>query len=279
MRSIRLLTAICMLPVFGYSQSDSNRTSLTLAALYSNNASYYGQVAAEKMPYAATHATLRFGSGIYFNAMAYRLLNQQGGTAVSASSLGLGYGFKIAPKLEADINYNHSFYPSNSSFVQAANTDFLGASLAYGHWFTTGLSADYAIGKQEKNDMFFTLSNSKAINIGSLNKEKDLVTLTPSIDIIAGTRYFYETYVIEKARRDSLLGIPLFPTEPEQETISKEGSSFELMSYNLKLPLAYSRARYMAEISYQLSVLGHKVETVSGNRTNSFYNFAFYYQF
>ncbi|KIC92214.1 hypothetical protein HY58_01260 [Flavihumibacter sp. ZG627] len=260
-------------------QADSNKTTITLAAIYSNNASYYGQTAAERMPYIATNASLRFGSGIYLNAMAYRLLNQNAGTAVSASSLGAGYGFNILPKLSADLNYTHSFYPSNSGFVQAANTDFIGAALSYEHLFTTGVSMDYAIGKQERNDMFLTLNNSRVINLGSLNKEKDLLTLTPSVDIVAGSRYFYESYIVEKARRDSLLGIPLLPAEPEQETMTKESSSFDIMSYSLKLPLAYNRSRYMIEAAYQLSVLGKKLESFSDERMNSFFSLSFYYQF
>ena len=58
---------------FGFGQTDSAadaatdsipaKSTLTLAAIYSNNASYYGQRAIENTPYAAIAANYQFKSG------------------------------------------------------------------------------------------------------------------------------------------------------------------------------------------------------------------------
>ena len=65
-----------------FAQKDSSATdsvpsksTLTLAAVYSNNASYYGQRAAEKIPYAAVAVNYQLPSGIYFTGQTYKLLN------------------------------------------------------------------------------------------------------------------------------------------------------------------------------------------------------------
>src|SRR5688572_1045403 len=76
-------------------QNDSARTSLTLGVTYSNHASYYGQRAVEATPYVAGAASLRFASGIYFSAMAYKLLRDSG-SVVSAGSLGAGIEVKLS---------------------------------------------------------------------------------------------------------------------------------------------------------------------------------------
>ncbi len=57
-------------------QTDTLKASktLTLAALYNSNISYYGQVTSERLPYALLNATLRFPSGLYFSVGSYRLL-------------------------------------------------------------------------------------------------------------------------------------------------------------------------------------------------------------
>ncbi|MCK7553666.1 hypothetical protein MKQ70_01075 [Chitinophaga sedimenti] len=55
-------------------------------------------------------------------------------------------------------------------------------------------------------------------------------------------------------------------------------TSFDIISYNFRVPLAYNRQHMMLEAAYQLSVLGQKAQTGAGT-ANSFFSFSFYYQF
>jgi hypothetical protein len=55
-------------------------------------------------------------------------------------------------------------------------------------------------------------------------------------------------------------------------------NSFDLLSYNFELPVSYSRAHYVVEAAYQLSLLSNKAQTGPGN-LNSFFTLSFYYQF
>lgn len=283
MRYVLTLSMLWACTIPAYAQTDSaqaseNKTTFTLGAIYANNANYYGQKAEEKMPYVAASAALRFRSGIYFTGAAYRLLKDSG-SVVSAGSAGAGIAFNLSKKLVADLSYSYTFYPSNSPFLQAASPHSAGASLQYEYWMTTGLNLDYNFGKQQ--DAFVTLSTEKMISLFSLAKGKDLVTLTPSVDVTAGTQHFYETYITEKRWRDSLLGVPLPPVlnlPGDTETATREASRFGMLSYNLRVPLAYNRTHYMIEAAYQLSVLDKNAEA-GGGTTNSFFTFSFYYQF
>ncbi|GAA0525016.1 hypothetical protein [Chitinophaga japonensis] len=275
------LAGVSALPAFSQSDSttaDKKKTTFTIGATYTNNANYYGQKAAESMPYLAASAALRFRSGIYFTAAGYRLLNDSG-TFASASSAGAGIVFNLGKKLTADLGYSHTFYPSHSPFLQAANPDNASASLKYEYWMSTALDVDYNFGRQQ--DVFVTIGTEKLISLGSIFKGKDIVTLTPSIAVTGGTQRFYQTYVTEKLLRDSILGVPL----PDIGGIAgmENGSAasttkFNLLSYNLRVPLAYNRAHYMLEAACQLSLLGPRAETGAG-KLNSFLDFSFYYQF
>ncbi|AOM78459.1 hypothetical protein [Pedobacter steynii] len=276
-----LLLLICLFSVPVLAQQDSSkRTTLTLAALYNSNVSYYGQTTSEKLPYVLANATLRLPVGLYFSAGAYKLLNY--GSGISETDLGLGYDYDINEKWSAGIAYTRSFFPDNSPLLQAANENNINLSATYlWPWLKTYLSADYAFGKQQ--DVFLSLTNSKEISLGSLFNEKNAIYIEPAIELIAGTRHFYETYTIEKGKRDQARG----KGKPPVNQPGKPGStitttvatdSFNLLSYNFKLPLSLSRANYIAEASYQLSVLG----TESGPELKpqqSFFGFAFYYQF
>ncbi|MET0462038.1 MAG: hypothetical protein ABW007_02755 [Chitinophagaceae bacterium] len=255
-------------------------STLTIGVSYANNANYYGQKALEKTPYVAAVASYRHRSGLYATAMAYRLVKDSQ-TVASASSLGAGFAFSLGKHLSADISYSHTFYPSLSPFLQAANANNASFGLTHTGWLTTSVGVDYAFGKQ--NDVFVTAGIGKMISLGSLS-EKDLVTLHPSVDVTAGTQRFFETYTEEKNLRDSILGVlpipPIFgqPGSGGTTTTTRTSTSFDLLSYNLKIPLAYNRAHYMLELAYQLSLLSNKAQTGAG-QTNSFLTASFYYQF
>lgn len=256
------------------------KSTFTIGVSYANNASYYGQKALEKTPYVAAVASYRHKSGLYATAMAYRLTKDTQ-TLASASSLGAGFAFNLSKHISADISYSHTFYPSLSPFLQAANANNASFGLTHTGWLTTSLGVDYAFGKQ--NDVFVTAGIGKMISLGSLS-EKDLITVNPSVDLTAGTQRFFETYTEEKKLRDSVLGVlpipPIFgqPGSGGSTTTTKTTTTFDLLSYNLKMPLAYNRAHYMLELAYQLSLLSNKAQTGAG-KTNSFLTASFYYQF
>jgi hypothetical protein len=269
---------------FCFAQKDSTSTdsagaksTLTLAAIYSNNASYYGQRAIEKTPYAAVAANYQLKSGIYFSGQTYKLLNDKT-SDLSAANIGVGVNFNLAKKLTTDVSYSHSFYPSNSPLLQAANADNASVSLFYQGWVNTGLTGDYAFGKT--NDAFVTAMISKQVNLFSIGK-KDIVTITPSADIVGGSQHFYQTYLKEKKIRDSVLGllpVPVFGQPNSNHTDTVMTTAFNVLSYNFKLPLAYNRQHYSIEAAYQLSLLSDHVKTTT-DKINSFLTFSFYYQF
>ena len=264
-------------------ETDSPKSSLTLGAVYANNASYYGQKSAEATPYAALAATYRFKSGFYLSGLAYKLLNDKT-SGISASSLGAGINFMLSKRLTADLSYSHSFYSAYSPMLQAGIADNASASLTYSNWLNVNLSGDAAFGKQTQ-DYFVTAGLSKSINLFSISS-KDIVTITPSADIVAGTQRFYKTYVTKQKERDSVLGIISNPILGGGQNQGNGGStnntvtktSFDILSYNFKLPLAYNRASYLVEAAYQYSILSNKVQTQPGKQ-NSFVTLSFYYQF
>ncbi|MGN6540219.1 MAG: hypothetical protein ACTHKY_05370, partial [Ginsengibacter sp.] len=112
--------------------------------------------------------------------------------------------------------------------------------------------------------------------------KKDVVTITPLANIVGGTQHFYQTYIKEKKIRDSVLGIlpiPIFGgSNSNQHKDTVVTTAFNVLSYSLKLPLAYNRGNYVIEAAYQLSLLSDHVQTCAGN-VNSFFTFSFYYQF
>lgn len=253
------------------------KSTLTLGAIYANNASYYGQRAIDPTPYAALAATYRLKCGLYFSGLTYKLLHEKT-TPVSAGALGIGIAFPLIKKISGDLSYSHSFYPSYSPFLQAANTNNASAALSYENGINISITGDYAFGKT--SDAFVTAAIGRRINFFSLGK-KDIVTFTPSINAVAGTQHFYESYITEKKLRDSVLGLLFNPITGNQsggtETKTVATTAFAPLSYSLKCPLAYNRASYLVEAAYQLSFLSNQAQN-GRSKTNSFFTLSFYYQ-
>lgn len=252
------------------------KNTLTLAAVYANNASYFGQRPAENTPYFALSATYQFKSGIYFSGLAYKILDDNT-SDISAANIGAGVNWKFSKKLSGDLLYTHSFYPRLSPLIQAVNNENITLALKHKSWLETTLSGDYAFG--ESNDIFTTGGIAKDIDLFSIGK-KDVVSVKPFAYVTGGTQRFYKNYITTQKLRDSLLGTitgPIFG-EPSTDTATVSGSSFDLISYNLDLPLSYNRGHYVIEALYQVSLMSRKAQARPG-KVNSFFTLSFYYQF
>jgi hypothetical protein len=282
MRSAVICLLICLQTCRLMAQTDdadTSKTTLTLAAIYSNNVSYYGQSTAEKLPYVLVNATARLSMGLYFSAGAYKLLNIGGG--VSETDLGIGYEHNFTENFNADISYMRSIFPNNSPLLQAANTNNVNLTLGYNWpWFKSSLSADYAFGQE--NDFFLGITNSKGISLGTLFDDEDEVSIEPAIEIVSGTQHFYTSYQEEKIKRNNGKGKGANNGSGNPngggEIINIPKTSFNLLTYNFKLPLAYSRSSYLAELAYQFSLLSSQAIT-EAKKQQSFISLSLYYQF
>jgi hypothetical protein len=301
MKYLLIITILVLSGFTGVAQTNSqavatdstpaSKSTLTLGAQYATNASYYGQKAEEKTPYIALVASYHHRSGLYVNGMAYRLLNDSSKLA-SAYAAGAGFEFKIAKDLTGDIGYTYTFFPKLSPFLQAANPHMASASLTLEKWITAELAFDYNFGKTK--DLFITPAVSKQIVLLPIDSISGIL-FTPAFNITVGTQRFYEYYQVDKKKRDSILGkalgrVPIDlpiggnpnnPNRPDNRSPTIhviEASSFDLLSYNLKLPVAYYRPDCLFELSCLFSILGQNVATNPG-KLNTFFTASFYYQF
>lgn len=257
--------------------TESKKTHLSLATIYSSNVNYYGQTASSAQPYVLGNASLSFPTGISLSAQTYKLLNSAE-SGLSATTLTLGYDVDLSKKLVAGFSYSHSFYPQNSELLQSTNTDFISAALSYnGNFLTSALSADYSPGKE--NVFYSTLSLSKDIDLGISLSSKDYFSLKPSVDVVGGTQRFNDTVFTkppanvplkEKIKRFIADG-----NNPNAKVVSS--TTFNVLTYNFTLQLAYNRANYSVEVSYQGAVASKAVS--DSRKIQSFFSLGFYYIF
>lgn len=253
--------------------SAAKTPSLTLAAIYGNNANYYGQTAEERLPYLLTNASYRLANGIFFSVGGYRLLtNSESGLA--EVDLSAGYEVDFTKGLSGSFGYTRSIFGQNSPLLQATNENTLSASINY-DWkvLRSSLSGFYAFGTT--SDVFLTLNTSKLMDLGSLFSEKDFISFEPGFEIASGTIQYLEEYIV---RRENQSQKPGFPRGPEYSTQTRSASTFDMLSYNANILLGYNRSHYLIETGYQLSFLGSHI-SATNRKPRSFFNLSLYYQF
>lgn len=259
--------------------TETPKTSLSLASIYASDANYYGQTSVDRLPYVLANATLNFPSGFFLSAGAYKLINI--GSGVSGIDLSAGFDFKLSKNLSSSLSFSRSFFPDSSLFLQSANLNMASGSLNYDwQWINTGLYVDYAIGDQSA--LFTTFNVSKLFDLGGITS-KDYISFEPSVEVVGGTQRITTTEEVPQnsdGSRNPVVDLINLPNgksrKPQYRQI--ESNSFDLLSYNLKLPVAYNRANYAVEATYQGSILSNKVEGAS-QKPRSFLYLGFYYMF
>lgn len=269
---------LCCFATCTFAQEDSVRTlpgspaqpvsALTLGATYGSNENYYGQTPEDKLPYLLFYSAYSSKRGFTLSLSAEKLLSS--GYGVAATDITAGYNFRPAKNLGINFAYTRSFYQKDSPLLSTTNPNNLSSSLSYRWALNSSLNVSYAFGTE--SDVFFSVSNSKMIDLGSLFSERDYITLEPAVDIVAGTTYFYETYTIQRNRRRQKIGPPLY------EMTVLQPAGLGILAYTLSLPVAYNRANYSLEARYQASASGQKVSS-SSPAFSSVFNLSFFYAF
>jgi hypothetical protein len=283
MRKFYYTILFCSLLVQALAQTDSLRRAapveeaaavprsiFTIGAIYGNTENYYGQSPEQKYPYILSYAGYRTKAGVSFSVTAEKLLSS--GTGIAVVDMYAGYSFDITKKLSGSVGYSRYFYQKNSPLLGTANENNLNTSISYKWFIKTALSSNYSFGNQ--NDVFLSFRNSKMIDLGSLFSDKDYVSIEPTIDAIAGTGYFYDDYTERTNNRRDANNKPPPPPPPPRE----DASTFGILTYTFSLPIAYNRASYTVEATYQGSIQGTKFSSTL-NKPVSIFNLAFYYAF
>lgn len=248
----------------------ASRSVFTLGAIYGNTENYYGQSPQDRFPYLLFYGGYKMKGGFSVSLGAEKLLNT--GSGIAVMDIYTGYSHQISKKLTGSFGYSRYFYQKDSPLLGTANENNLNSNLSYQWFIKTGLSANYSFGTQ--NDVFLSFRNSKMIDLGSLFSEKDYISIEPAIDAIAGTGYFYDNYTVRINDRREARNLPPAPPPPPR----MQSSSFGILAYTFSLPVAYNRASYTLEATYQGSVQGNKFSPGT-NKPASIFNLAVYYAF
>lgn len=218
--------------------------SLSAALGYGSNSAFFGRTQATAYPYLTQELTYTTKSGIWGSIYNYDLFNTA--SHFDETDFSLGYDRDLSKRVDASVSYSHFLFAANSPLVKSAVDNSLEAALGYDWQYVyTRLNGSYLFGANAQ-DFFLVLDNSHAFDFDEVLAAKDYVSFTPKFSLTAGTQYFAETSAQQQVVRGNKK-----PKTSKSGVVPVEATRFGLLSYALRLPLAYTLGKVSAEAAYR----------------------------
>ena len=172
--------------------ADVPHRHFAVALNYGSNSAYFGRTQATPFPYLATNLTYVTKTGLFADVELYNLLNTP--LLLDETDLTVGWAGDLGKTLDASVSYARFAFPAGSELVKSSVNNSLDAALGQ-DWgpFYSRLSAAYLFGKSVRSaDSFFTLENSRTIEIPHVFRAPGYFTVEPTVSASAGTQSFEE---------------------------------------------------------------------------------------
>ena len=225
---------------------DEATGSLSAALGYGNNSTFFGRTQATTYPYFTQELTYTSRYNVWGSVYNYDLFNTD--SHFDETDLSIGYDKDLTKKVDLSLSYSHFLFAPNSPLVKSAVNNSLDAALGY-DWgvLYTRLNGSYLFGIND-HDTFAVLDNSRAFDLDGVFTADDYFTITPKFSLTAGTQQFSET----SAEQQILRGNKKPKTKPGTTMpTSTDATRFTLLSYGLRLPVAYTLGKVSAEVAYR----------------------------
>ena len=226
-------------------KADEATGSLSAALGYGNNSVFFGRTQATNYPYLTQELTYTSKYNVWASVYNYDLFNTA--SHFDETDLSIGYDKDLSKNVDLSLSYSHFLYAPNSPLVKSAVNNSLDAALGY-DWgvLYTRLNGAYLFGPNA-HDTFAVLDNSRAFDIDGVLTAKDYFTITPKFSLVAGTQEFVQVSDAQQIQR----GNKKPKTKTGTTTTSTDASRFTLLSYGLRLPVAYTLGKVSAEVAYR----------------------------
>ncbi|MCC3154481.1 hypothetical protein Q3A66_15395 [Hymenobacter sp. BT770] len=222
---------------------DQATGSLSAALGYGNNSAFFGRTQATTYPYFTQELTYTSPYSVWGSVYNYDLLNTD--SHFDETDFSVGYDRDLTKKVDLSLSYSHFLFAPNSPLVKSAVNNSLDAALGYDWGYVyTRLNGSYLFGPND-HDTFLVLDNSRAFDLDGIFTAKDYITITPKLSLTAGTQAFSATSAEQQILRGN--------KKPKTKTgpATTDASRFTLLSYGLRLPVAYTLGKVSAEVAYR----------------------------
>lgn len=240
------------------SDSTTKKTrALFLGVTYGSNSSFLGRYQAEILPYYLADISYKSKTGLWLSLSAYDINDSR--TFVDEVDVMAGWNIDLSKRVDASIFYTRYFFTESTELIKASvsNTATASLGLDWGILYSK-MTGHYIFGGA--HDFFLLIDNSRYIEFPEIFRKDDYLSLEPKISIISGTQTFVDTHYVNQGT--PLIGRPgngppwsnpgSGGTAPS--TVESSQTTFNILSYEFILPVAYSIGNFSFEINGRYSI-------------------------
>lgn len=218
------------------------KASFKIGVNYLSNNVFMGRADTVRTPTILPEMKYIFKNGIYLAATADYIPNRVT-NKLDGGSAAFGYDFDITDDFTGGVSFTKLFYTANSTQIGSSIGSTVNANLSYNiaDVITPIVSADYNFLKQDfGHDIFLNAGISHDFAIDGIFGDKDLLIISPSANLNAGTQNFYDAYFVLKKYKLTKKLLALGQSA-ESLIIKRENqlSKFKLLDYELSAPVEY----------------------------------------
>lgn len=238
------------------------KTSLMLSSSFASALHFYGRTDSLKSTALVPNILLQFGNGIYLSSSFIFINNNRQTLNYAATVAGAGFNFGKTKGIAGSI-YADKFFYANEKLVQSSQKGQAGIKVSHlNKVLDVNLAASTVF--SDKSDYF---ASAGVDHIFLFKHKKSIFLIIPTITANAGTQNFTNSYY--KTRY--INGIPA-----GQEQVTETSKKFQLLSYDLSLPMAYAYKKLILTFTpgYVIPQSVIKVQgrpDLSENASNLFY--------
>jgi len=217
-------------------------SSLKFGLNYLSNAVLLGRADTIKTPLLEPEIKYTFKAGIYLsgnlNYIPNRLKHRLDG-----GSLGIGYDYNIGENMSGGVSFTKLFYNSSSTQIGSSISSSLNANLDYdiGDIITPSISVDYNVIKNGfGNDILINTGLTHDFAKEGVFGEDDLIIISPTATVNAGTQNFYDAYF--SIKKNNLIKKGQSKVAAIKKRIAAQDaklSQFTLLDYEFSVPVEY----------------------------------------
>jgi len=239
-------------------KSNEGTSSFKFGLSYISNSVFMGRSDTVTTPVIVPQVKYTLKQGIYFSGSLDFLPNKKN-KKLDGGDLSAGYDFDITDDLSGSASYAKLFYSTTSTQIAAAISSTFNVNFNYdiADVISPSVSADYNLNKQGiGNDFFLNVGlTHDFISVGIFG-EKDILLISPTITVNAGSQNFYDAYLTKKKLKNAKRNAA------QNALLTKyinQLSQFALLDYEISVPLEYKTGHFIFQVTPTYAIVENQL--------------------
>jgi hypothetical protein len=233
-------------------------SSFKFGVNYLSNNVFMGRSDTAVTPIIIPEAKYTFKNGIYFSG-ALDYIPSKKMQKLDGGEIAGGYDFDITDDFSGGASFTKLFYSATSTQIASSVTSTFNVNFNYdiGSIISVSLSSDYNLNKGNvNNDFFITPGLSHDFIAEGIFGETDILLISPTVSVNAGTQNFYDAYLNKKKLKTAKL------TKAQNALLTKyvnQLGQFGLLDYEISAPVEYKAGHFIFQFTPTYAIVQNEL--------------------